>query len=172
MLTKTFNSLDEIEKYYDEKSNTYIFKKDGDMIIDSVVFDFDLTTWADIHAFNIYAKNINAADIVACDINAKKIIAFDIDATDINVHDIKAGMIRCCDINADSILASDINASIINAKDIYSFNISAYSINAENINYYAVCVAYKDIKCKSIKGRRENAKHFVLDGKLEVKENE
>lgn len=169
MLTRTFNSLDEIEKYYDEKSNTYIFKKDGDVIIDFVVFNFDLQVCANIHAFNIYAKNINAADIVACDINAEKITVSDIDATDINVHDITAGRIRCCDINADSIHASDIHASIINAKDIHSFNISAYSINAENIDYYAVCVAYKDIKCKSIKGRRENAKHFVLDGTLEIK---
>lgn len=168
MLARTFNSLDEIEKYYDEKSNTYIFKKDGDVIIDFVVFNFDLQVCANIHAFNIYAKNINAADIVACDINAEKITVSDIDATDINVHDITAGRIRCCDINADTIHASDIHTSIINAKDIHSFNISAYSINAENIDYYAVCVAYKDIKCKSIKGRRENAKHFVLDGKLEV----
>ena len=168
MLIKTFNSLDEIEKYYDERSNTYIFQKDGDIIIDSVVFDFDLKISANIHAFTIYAKNISAADIVACDINAEKITVSDIDATDISVHDIKAGRIYCCDINADTIHASDIHASIINAKDIHSFNISAYSINAENIDYYAVCFAYKDIKCKSIKGRRENAKHFVLDGTLEI----
>ena len=39
-------------------------------------------------------------------------------------------------------------------------------------NYYAVCVAYNNIECKSIKGRRKNSKHFVLDGKLEVKEDE
>ena len=172
MLIKTFNSLDEIQKYYDEKSNTYIFEKDGDVIIDFVVFDFDLEICANIHAFNIYAKYIYAVDIVACDINAEKIAASDIDATDIKVHDIRAGRIRCCDINADSIHSSDIHASAINANDIHSFNISAYSINAGNIDYYAVCFAYKDIKCKSIKGRRENAKHFVLDGKLEVTGND
>lgn len=29
---------------------------------------------------------------------------------------------------------------------------------------------YFNIKCNSIKGRRKNAKHFVLDGKIEVLE--
>ena len=29
-----------------------------------------------------------------------------------------------------------------------------------------------NIKCKSVKGKRENAKHFVLDGKLELIEND
>ena len=28
-MTKEFNSLEEIQKYYDEKSNTYIFKENG-----------------------------------------------------------------------------------------------------------------------------------------------
>ena len=41
MNIKEFNSLEEIEKYYDEKSNTYIFKENG-TYIDLVVFNFDL----------------------------------------------------------------------------------------------------------------------------------
>lgn len=68
-------------------------------------------------------------------------------------------------INACNIRARDINANDINACDI-----NACDINAWNISYYAVCYAYNNIKCKSIKGRRENAKHFVLDGVLEVRE--
>ena len=61
--------------------------------------------------------------------------------------------------------------------DITSFNLDveakievAGNINAEVVSYYAVVFAYKNIKVKSIKGRRENSKHFVLDGKLEVEE--
>ena len=68
-------------------------------------------------------------------------------------------------INACNIIACNINAWNIKARDI-----SAWDIYADNIDYYAVCFAYNNIKCKSIKGRKENAKHFVLNGILEVKE--
>lgn len=114
-MVKEFNNLEEIQKYYDENTNTYIFKE-NDEYIDLVVFNFDL----DVKA------NINALDIYACNIDANNI-----DANDINALDIKAN----------------------------------------DITYCAVCFAYNNIKCKSIKGRRINAKHFVLGGKLEV-ENE
>lgn len=126
-MTKEFYSLDEIQKYYDKKSNTYIFIED-DEVIDVVVFNFDL----DVKA-NIDAKTINAFDIKACNIKA-------------------------CNIDACDIKAMNINA----------WDINAWNIEAQDISYYAVCFAYKNIKCNSIKGRRKNAKHFVLDGILEV----
>lgn len=126
-MTKEFYSLDEIQKYYDEKSNTYIFKEDG-KYIDLVVFNFDLNIQANIDAKNIDAYNIDALNIDACNIDASDIKAMNIEAWDIN----------------------------------------AWNIEAQDISYYAVCFAYNNIKCKSIKGRRNNTKHFVLDGKLEV----
>ena len=113
MTTKEFNNLEEMQKYYVEKTNTYVFKE-NDEYIDLVKFNFDL--------------DINS------DIEAQDIIAYD-----------------------------------INAKDIYANDINARNIKANNISYYSVCFAGEDIKCKSIKGRRENAKHFTLDGVLEVK---
>lgn len=125
-MSKEFNSLEDIKKYYNEETNTYIFKENG-MYIDLVIFNFDLEVLS-----NIDAVNINAYDIVA----------FDINANNINAHDIKA------------------------------FDIKACNIDARDISYNAVCYAYENIKCKSIKGRRENAKHFVLDGKIEVEEDE
>ena len=125
-MTRKFNSLEEIKKYYDEETNTYVFKENYEYI-DLVVFNFNLEIQA-----NIKAGNINARDI------------------------------RAWDINADDIRAWDINAD----------DIRAWDIEANNIIYYAVCYAYNNIKCNSIKGIRENAKHFVLDGTLEVEENE
>lgn len=124
-MPKEFNSLDEIQKYYDKNTNTYIFKENG-VYIDLVIFNFDLEVLSNIDAVNIIAINI---------------VAYDIDANNINAYDIKA------------------------------FDIKACNIDARDISYNAVCFAYNNIKCKSIRGRRENAKHFVLDGKLEV-ENE
>ena len=126
-MTKIFNSLDEIQKYYNEESNTYIFKEYG-IYINLIVFNFDLNVKSNIYAWNIYGRNINALNI-----NAKDIFACYIDANDIKVHDI-----------------------------------SAANINANNINYYAVCYAYNNIKCKSIKGRKHNSKYFVLDGSIET----
>ena len=126
-MIKEFNSIEEIAKYYNKETNTYVFKE-NDEYIDLVIFNFDLDIKANIDACDINARDINAWNIESCDINAININAYDIIADDINAYDIKAN----------------------------------------NIIYFAVCFAYENIKCKSIKGRRENAKHFVLDGKIEI----
>ena len=139
-MIKEFYNLDEIQKYYDKESNTYIFKEYG-TYINLVVFNFDLNVKANINAWNIYAKNINAYNIHAKTIKADDIVAND-----------------------------DIKAWDIYAKNIKANNIEAWNIYADDISYWAVCFAIHDIKCKSIKGRKHNAKHFVLDGKLEVLE--
>ena len=128
-MIKEFHSLNEIEKYYYGKSNTYVFKENG-KYINTVVFNFDLEVKSNIHARNINVRDINAREVNAWNINA-------------------------CDIDV---------------KNIYAWNINARNINAKDINYYAVCYAYENIKCKSIKGRKRNAKHFVLDGKMEVED--
>ena len=138
-MTKEFNSLEEIEEYYDEKSNTYIFKEDG-KYIDLVVFNFDLDTSANIEAGCIDGLNICASNIKAWALDTRDLTAFNIGAWDIY------------------------------AWDMYACNIAAENIKARNISYYAVCFACDNIKCNSIIGRRNNAKHFVLDGKLEIEE--
>lgn len=165
-MVKEFNNLEEIEKYYDKNINTYLFKED-EVFIDTVVFNFDLNVKA-----NIMASNIKAFDINAYDIDADDIIASDIKAADIKVKDIDACNINVSDIDANDIKAYDINADNIYANDIDAYDINSNNINAKDINYWAVCFAYNDIKCKSITGSRENSKHFVLDGKLEVTEND
>ena len=121
-MIKEFHNLDEIQKYYDEKSNTYIFKEYG-TYINLVVFNFDLNIKSNIYAWNIYARNINAY----------------------NIH-----------------------AKSIKAKNIKANNIEAWNIYADDISYWAVCFAIHNIECKSIKGRKYNAKHFVLDGTIET----
>jgi hypothetical protein len=100
---KTFNSIEEIKKYYNADTNTYDFIEDGNRL--DVEFEFDLNV--DSH---ILARNINAYDI------------------------------------------------------------KAWDINANDISYYAVCFAYKNIICTSIERRRDNAKHFVLDGEITIKQ--
>ena len=150
-MKKEFNNLEEIEKYYNKETNTYVFNENG-KYIDLVVFDFDLNVEA----------NIKALDIDACDIDAMNINSMNIDACDIKAYDIYARNINACNIDAMN----------INSMNIDACDIKAYDIKANDISYYAICVAYKDIRCKSIKGIRENAKHFVLNGVLEVLEND
>ena len=153
-MIKQFNSLKEIKKYYDESTNTYVFVENEEYI-EVVVFDFDLNVEANIDAYDIEALNINAWDIKACNINADNIKVRDIEALNINAWNIDA-----YNIKAEDIITGDISAC----------NIEAGDISANDISYHAVCFAYDSIKCKSIKGRRRNSKHFVLDGELIIKE--
>ena len=151
-MIKKFNSLKAIKKYYDKNTNTYVFVENEEYI-EVVVFDFDLNVEANIDADNIEALDINAWNINACNINADNI----------NVNNINAIDIDAWHINANNIKAGDIITGNISA-----CNIEAGNISANNILYGAVCFAYDSIKCKSIKGRRKNSKHFVLDGELIV----
>ncbi len=70
----------------------------------------------------------------------------------------------------ENILARNISALNIDACNINAWNISAWSIDASAISFHAVCYAYKNIVCKSIKGRRKNSRYFSLDGEVIIKE--
>ena len=153
-MNKEFNNLKEIEPYYDTKFNTYIFKENG-KYINLIIFNFNLSIKSNIDANDIKARNINAYGIKAHDINA-----WDIDVNNINANDITAHNIKVDDVKVNNISVQDIDATSIIANNIY----------ARNINYYIVCAAHKNIKCSAIKGYKENSKHFVLDGKIEVTE--
>ena len=135
-MIKEFNSLEEIQKYYDKDTNTYVFEENGSYI-DLVVLNFYLSIDANIEAFNIKT--------------------LDITANDINVNDIKAWNIKVRDIIAN---------------DIYAHDINTWGITAKDISYFSVCFARGNIKCRSIKSNYPNAKHFVLNGELEVGEEE
>jgi len=87
----------------------------------------------------------------------------------ISARNINAGHINAENISARNINARNINAWHIDAGDIYAWNIDAWNINAEDIKYYAVCFAYQNIVCTSIQGRRDNTKHFCLDGEIKIK---
>jgi hypothetical protein len=78
------------------------------------------------------------------------------------------GNINAWNIKAWNIDAWNIDAGNINAWDINARNIKAWDIDAGNILYYAVAFAYTSFKCRSIKGVRDNAKHFCLDSAVIV----
>ena len=112
---KKFYNVAEIEKYYNEKTNTYSFEENG-MIL-SVLFMFDLKTTSNIFANNIIAQNIeclkiSASNIEAFNIKAISIIARDIDAFVINVSDkiVYSGMLNIrCSINCGTLVYSKLS---------------------------------------------------------------
>lgn len=108
---------------------------------------FEVSADLEIHG------DINACNIKVCNVKADNIKAWDINAGDINAGNINAGNIKAGDINAGYIKAWDINACDINAG----------GINARDISFFAICVAYKTLKCRAINGRRNNSICICLD---------
>lgn len=140
-MIKIFKSLDDMESYYNYKTDTYEFIE-NDMVF-SIYISFDLDTSSSIKARNIMAHNIKTSEI-----NARNIMARDIYTLDINAHNISA---------------NDIYARNIQTKNIYARN-----IKAKDIQYYAFCCAENKFICNSIKGTRKNSKHFCLDSEIIV----
>lgn len=141
-MIEIFNSLEEIQKYYDKETNTYIFKE-NDIFIDTIIFNFTLEINANIRGGNIRAWDIKAFDIRATNISCLNIMAIDIDARNID----------CINLTAKDIIALNIDALNITARNINVDNIFAKNIDARGeIDCYDTCVASEYIKCKSIIG--------------------
>lgn len=140
-MIKTFKSLDDMESYYNYKTDMYEFIENGNLI--SIYLSFDLKTSSGINAMNIMAHNIETSEI-----NASNIMARDIYTLDIN--------------------ANNITANNIYARNIKSGNIFANIIKAKDIKYYAFCCAESKFTCNSIKGERPNSKHCCLDSEIIV----
>ena len=158
-MTRIFNNLKEMKKYYDKKTNTYRFIENN-KFIDEIIINFDLNIES-----NIVACNISATTITAKNIRAYSITAWEINACNINSSIINAGVIQARDI-----ITSSINTMDIYARDIKAFGLISVNIYARDIVYTATCSAYEDFKCNSIKCGHQIPLHYSLYGKLEVTE--
>ena len=147
---KIINTQEELEALIDDN---------GDIVIDD-----DLTINCNIKI----EANIQAWDIKAADIEAWDIKAADIESRNIKAGNLGAWSIKTANIEASNIQARRIESRNIKAANIEALIIQARHIEAADISYYAVCFAYKSIICRSIKGRRDNSKHFVLDGTITI----
>ena len=92
-----------------------------------------------------------------CDINikvhiiCKDLICWDLDCRNFNCRDLHCGDLICWDLHCLDIDCADLNCQDLHCRDL---------------NYHAVAFAYKTFKCKSVKGRRKNSKHFCLDSDI------
>jgi hypothetical protein len=105
---------------------------------------------------------------IPCNLKAHNIVAHNIDAYNINALNIDARNLYARKIDiALNIVAHNLNAHNIDARNLY-----ARKIDADNIKYYAFCIAYESLKCKSISGKRNNSLHKCLDREIEIIEDE
>lgn len=160
-------------KVYKTQEEILADVKDGWLVVyDNVTFDCDVNLkHISIRARDILARCIRAWDISARDIRAGDIDAWGISARGIDAWDISAGDIHAGDIRSGDISAGDIRAGDIRSGDIDAWDIRSGDISARCISYYAVCYARRSFKCKSIKGERENSRHFCLDQEIEFVED-
>lgn len=156
-----FNKIEEMREYYNEETDVYEFKKDGEGL--DVKFNFDLNiNYAMILAGNVVARHVKCGTIIAHDIVAHNIqTVFNIEANNIKANNINAKNIKSRDIRAN-----DIKANNINARNIYASDIVVNNIIADNIEYWAYCIARESFYCTSVKGRRDNSVHRCLDEKI------
>ncbi len=139
-----------------EELKSYI--KDGQITFDcSIKCNFNINVNANIKARNIKALNIKA----------RNIDALNIDALNIDVWDIDAWNIDALNIDALNIKARNIKARNIKARNIDVWDIDALNIDALNMSFYAFCISYITLKCKSIKGLRDNSFFKCLDNEVE-----
>ncbi len=76
------------------------------------------------------------------------------------------------DIICGALMCRDIQCRNLTAQNVSCYNLTAEKIDADNIDYYAVCAAYESFTCRSVHGKRRNARHFCLDGEIEYKKEE
>ena len=104
--------------------------------------------------------------VLTVDEDVKFEVSFKISAALKIAGNIVAGNIDAGDIDAGNINAWNIDAWNIDARDIVARDIVAWNIVAWNIDFFALAFAHVSFKCKSIKGRRENAKYGCLDSEV------
>ena len=192
MKTIVINSMEDAEKYYDEKTNTYIFSENGELRnvkIEMENFSSERNfisgdiTAHNITVLDITAHNIHARNIIAGDINAKDVNVENIDSFDIYVSGIRAVDIHTSEITALEICARNIVADIVYARHIGAVNIGAYDIKAENIEavnisagcidanvilYYKRCIARRNIVCNEIRGLFKQSYHTTVNGSIKT----
>lgn len=160
---KIFNSIEEMQPYYNSEKNEYEFTNDGVNIDITINFDLncgnshitanniiakDITcsflTANDVTANNINVNYLDCRDITANDINARNIDANKIIANDIDSDDgmIDAPFIDCNRLSAGRITSVDIYAgSIVFCYDmLYTETLNAWRVIANRLSANSICV--------------------------------
>jgi len=80
---------------------------------------------------------------------------------DVNRYNLKVcGDLDCLNLNCWNLDCRNLNCG----------DLDCWNLKAKKVLYYAVAFAYNNMEVESIKGRRENCKHFCLDGQITIKD--
>lgn len=157
-------------------NSDWVMEKDEeveeDLVVDGSISGeegegFSLKVKGDIKCGDIQCGDIQCEDIYCRDIKCGNIYCRDIKCGDINCRDIYCRDIKCGGIECGNIKCEDIKCGDIDCSDI-----TCWDIKAKKIAYTAFCIAYNNIECESIEGRRENAFHKALDGEVRIKKKD
>lgn len=127
---KTFKNIGEMSPYYNERTSSYEFYENGELL--DIEIKFSLRT-----AATLAARDIKAHDIIVWDITANDITANDITADNITANDIEAN-----NINAENISAYRIKANKIKFYAVcyayYSFECKSIVSRRKNAKYFCL----------------------------------
>ena len=137
----------------------------------------DLFLMDDNSKFNFNGGNFNGRDFNGWDFNGRdfngwNFNGWDFNGWDFNGRDFNGGDFNGWDFNGGNFNGRDFNGGNFNGRDFNGGNFNGRDFNGWDISYYGWFIVYKDIKCKSIKGRREKCFYKCLDGTLIIKKEE
>ena len=135
------NNMDEMEKYFDEGSNTYILN-------DDVTFTDNIETTKSIKAGKVFTNSFLCAD-------------------DITTWDITAMYVICMGnlTTYNNLYAKNIRAK----KSVHAVDIMCDNITSEKIRYENICCAREKIDCPDIKGKYEHS--IAIELKIDLAPN-
>jgi len=74
-----------------------------------------------------------------------------------------------CEGGLQNLKCWDLKCRNLKCWDLKCGNLECWDLECWDLEYYAVAFAYNSFKCKSVKGKRRNSKHFCLDEEIEFK---
>jgi hypothetical protein len=82
--------------------------------------------------------------------------------------DLKCWDLDCFNLKCWDLDCHNLNCHNLDCRELVCYNLDCWDLVCFNLSFYAVCFAYNNIFCKSISGRRENGRYFVLDGNIVI----
>ncbi len=131
----------------------------GDLVLteDTIIND-DLTVEGNIRC---EGGNWN---LKCFDLECNDLKCFDLECNDLKCFDLECNDLKCCNLECYNLECYNLKCLNLNCE-----NLNCWNLKAKNVSYYAIAFAYYSMEVESIKGRRDNSKHFCLDDEIALK---
>ena len=131
----------------------------GDLVLtENTIIDDDLTVEGNIRCeggkWDLKCWDLDCEDLDCEDLKCRDLKCMDLKCMDLDCRDLDCKNLDCWNLKCDNLNCGDLNCG---------------ELKARNVSYYGVAFAYSSMEVESIKGRRDNSKHFCLDSKIVIK---